>query len=375
MEKIVIIDPNEEGGHCNYCHSLSSILANENNEVVYVNREYKTQKKLSYTHIFLGYKEKSKYNKIKSYFNMYLSIKNYSSKNYLLHFQEINFYLMIVILLLRINNSKNLNAFFTLHNLQPHSSSIKEKIHDILVKNIFLSHKMFSKIFYHYGFFLEDKYYEKVNLPSVIREKMFFVPHHLFNSNIYNSKGTLSDNINILIFGVVRENKGILEFFKKLSDNNINVENIKFVVAGFFFDYPEKILKDIIDNSPNNISCTIINHFLSDDEKVDLFMNTDYILLPYKESFLAQSGIVIDAYQYQKPLITSSNIALTYLVEKEGTGYVYNNDNLQILFEKYIFDGYRYSNYLQNINKILKNKYSNKAIYDRYNSYYSSVKI
>ncbi len=103
-----------------------------------------------------------------------------------------------------------------------------------------------------------------------------------------------------------------------------------------------------------------------------MFKSAHYILLPYIDDFLAQSGVVMDAYQYKRPLIVSSNPSLKYLVTHELTGYLYDKENLKSFLEEKIHDQKQYDFYVENINDVLVNKYSDAPIRKRYMHTYSS---
>ncbi|NTW33613.1 MAG: hypothetical protein HGB12_13490, partial [Bacteroidetes bacterium] len=75
------------------------------------------------------------------------------------------------------------------------------------------------------------------------------------------------------------------------------------------------------------------------------------------DEFIAQSGVIIDAYQYHVPVIVSNNKSLSYLVRKDNSGFVYNDDNIAKIFLSEIHNDELYRYYINNIKKLLKTKY------------------
>lgn len=363
MSKILIVDPNSSGGHNTYCHSLSKILSENNNDIIYLNGE-SNKKEADYIHEIVNIPEKGIFNKLKKYYNFLKKIEFYFNSGYKVHFQVLNYQLMFVLILLIIKN--RITITFTLHNLIPHKLNLQEKIKNKLLFSL-LKRKSINKIFYHYEYLKNIDNSIVNNISLEIRNKMYFIPHHMFEKNInYEINLIKDDPVEILIFGVIRENKGIIQFFKLLQKKDVDIHNINFTLAGKFIDYSEEFLRKEL-NSLKNLNIKIINRFIDEKEKELLFLKSHYILLPYKTTFLAQSGLVLDAYQYKKPLIVSSNISLKYLVDGEKTGFSYDDNNLKKLFEKDIFSKYNYDILCNKITNVIENKYDSKSI----SSFYS----
>ena len=379
MNKIVIVDPNAYGGHNDFCRSLTLLLSGEDLEIIYVNREAKSDNSPEYNHIATGYPEQSFKNKIKSYINIFRHLKNFIEKGYTVHFQDLAPYMIPVVLLLLLLPPYKKNFYYTLHNVKPHQKSIKSIIVDKLVYLI-LRNKAFKKVFYHFEFIKMEDEIATNNIPAIVRKKMVFVPHHMFHNKIQDTKNmqtveSKNQDIIILFFGAIRRNKGLLEFFSLVNKVGVDMKGIRFIVAGEFSEYSESDLQKIIDRSEYKINIRIENRFVDDQEKEQMFNKAHYILLPYLDNFLAQSGVVMDAYRYQKPLIVSSNPSLKYLVTHELTGHLYNEKNLKSILEEEIYDQNKYDSYVQNIKDVLVNKYSDDQIRKLYMNTYSSESI
>lgn len=375
MNKLVIVDPNAYGGHNDFCRSLALLLSGKDSEIIYINRESRSDNSPYYNHIATGYPDQSFKHKIKSYITIFRQLKKFIDKGYAIHFQDITPYMIPVVSLLLLLPQTKKNFYLTLHNMKPHSKSLKSSIEYKLVY-LLLRNKAFKKVFYHFEFIQMENEFAVTNIPATVRKKMVFVPHHMFHNNMQNTNntqtvGSKDQDIIILFFGAIRRNKGLLEFFSLLNEAKIDTKGVTFIVAGEFSEYSESDLQKIIDQSEYKIDVEIENRFIDDQEKEQMFNKSHYILLPYLDDFLAQSGVLMDAYQYQKPLIASSNPSLKYLVTHEATGYLYDQENLKSLLEKGIYDQKQYDSYLQNINAALVNKYSDDPIRKRYMSTYA----
>ena len=127
MNKLVIVDPNAYGGHNDFCRSLSLLLSGKDVEIIYVNRESRSDNSPYYKHIATGYSEQSFKNKIKSYINIFQQLKILTKKGYAIHFQDITPYMIPVVSLLLLLPQTKKYFYLTLHNIKPHSKSIKSR--------------------------------------------------------------------------------------------------------------------------------------------------------------------------------------------------------------------------------------------------------
>ena len=370
MHKIVIVDPNAYGGHNDFCRSLALLLSGEDREITYINREPKADHSPYYHHIATGYQDQSFKNKIKSYIHIFLELKTLIKKGYAVHFQDISPYMIPVVSLLLLLPKNKKTFYLTLHNIVPHSKHVKDIIEYKLVYFLLCSNA-FKKVFYHFEFIKTDDYFVKKNIPAAVQKKMVFVPHHMFKKSIENRQTVNPKNLTILFFGTVRKNKGLLEFFSLVNKANINTQKITFIIAGEFSEYSKSDLQHIIEQSKYKIDIQIENRFVDDEEKKQMFQKAHYILLPYLNDFLAQSGVVMDAYQYKKPLIASSNPSLKYLITHESTGYLYDENTIKYILEEAIYNQEQYRIYIQNINNVLAGKYSDGQIRKIYLDTYS----
>jgi glycosyltransferase involved in cell wall biosynthesis len=116
----------------------------------------------------------------------------------------------------------------------------------------------------------------------------------------------------LLIYGQIREDKGIYEF---LVDERI--QRLKITIAGRIVD--RRVLT--ICNS----NYTFINEFLSLEQIHELFAQHDFLLLPYSPTYTGGAGPLKDGFAYATPVICPNWDLFREVVEVYGTGLLYNS--------------------------------------------------
>jgi len=159
----------------------------------------------------------------------------------------------------------------------------------------------------------------------------------------YDNKKT-----NLLIFGMLRQNKGIIKFlnnFIKLPFNN----NFNLLIVGKNYDLNENKINEIV-NSQGNINW--INNYIPDKDIKYFFNLSDYLILPYLKNMNSQSGPLKLAMGYNLPVITSKYGELGFFTKNYSVGEVFD----PYVFEsiKKVFLNLENTNYkyLNNIKKI-----------------------
>jgi glycosyltransferase involved in cell wall biosynthesis len=127
----------------------------------------------------------------------------------------------------------------------------------------------------------------------------------------------------VLFFGAIRRNKGLgllLEAIKDLSDRGR--VRPRLIVAGLpdrdgFDEYEEAICRlqigDLVDRRLN---------FVPEKDVAKYYSACDVVALPYEASFQAQSGILLDAYSHERPVVVTDVGGVGATVREDGTGEV-----------------------------------------------------
>jgi glycosyltransferase involved in cell wall biosynthesis len=121
----------------------------------------------------------------------------------------------------------------------------------------------------------------------------------------------------LLLFGTLRENKGTAVLLEALRHLGPELE-AEVVIAGSCTAAVEAELRATTATMAN---VRLELGFASHERQNELFGEASWLLLPYLE-FHAQSGVLLDAYAHEVPVIASDVGALGATVRADGTGIV-----------------------------------------------------
>jgi D-inositol-3-phosphate glycosyltransferase len=123
----------------------------------------------------------------------------------------------------------------------------------------------------------------------------------------------------MLFFGIIRKYKGLDILLEAFSDNRLQNQNLKLMVAGEFYE-EEKPYHDLIDKYNLSESVILDTKFIADNEVVNYFCAADIIVQPYKNA--TQSGVTQIAYHFEKPMLVTDVGGLKEIVPHNKAGYV-----------------------------------------------------
>lgn len=125
-----------------------------------------------------------------------------------------------------------------------------------------------------------------------------------------------SGKFNVLFFGRISPYKGIkylLDGFIKIINAGM-YDNISLTIAGsgeFDFD---------INPYKNYSQITILNQFITPSDLADLISQSSVVVCPYTDA--TQSGVVMSAFAFRKPVIATNVGGLPEMVEDRKTGII-----------------------------------------------------
>ncbi|MEC8611935.1 MAG: glycosyltransferase [Bacteroidota bacterium] len=202
------------------------------------------------------------------------------------------------------------------------------------------------------------------NIAEMIRfntRKEVLSLYHPINTNlpIFKEKAKAKNDLNlkdykyVTFVGLIRKYKGVQTFIKSI--NCIKDDNIKFIIAGEFYDSLNEY-KQLVDELNLSEKILIDNNFLELDRIRDYICASELIVQPYINA--SQSGITPLAYFYNKPLVVSKVRGLKEIINKDQSGEVFDKtpENLAKAILNCI-DEKRNQLYVSNIIKA-KNYYS-----------------
>lgn len=120
-----------------------------------------------------------------------------------------------------------------------------------------------------------------------------------------------------LFFGRINPYKG--------ADNLLEIvrlcPNIQFDVIGRV----DSQMHGIVDQLAKEKNVKLNNDYVTDAEMREAFVNCDWVIVPYNSA--SQSGIIIDAYKYSRPVIAFAVGAIPEQVDTDKSGYLVEAGN------------------------------------------------
>lgn len=179
--------------------------------------------------------------------------------------------------------------------------------------------------------------------------------HPLYEVNLsYYKRETSLKNLNIpnkptiLFLGYIKPYKGLETLIKAIPIINKTLPDAQFVVAGEAYYEIEM---------PTELPCLIYhNKYIPQSLLPHYFTIADVVVVPYRSA--TQSGIILLAYSYLKPVIASNINGLKEFVTEHKSGLLFEKENENDLAEKIIsFLQENRSHYVEDI-KELNKKYT-----------------
>lgn len=119
-------------------------------------------------------------------------------------------------------------------------------------------------------------------------------------------------NGSVLFFGRINPYKG--------ADNLVEIvrlcPDIQFDVIGRV----DPQMQDVVDQLAKEKNVKLNNDYVTDAEMREAFINCDWAIVPYNSA--SQSGIIIDAYKYSRPVIAFAVGAIPEQVDDGKSGYL-----------------------------------------------------
>ncbi|MGE5680410.1 MAG: glycosyltransferase family 4 protein [Bacillota bacterium] len=214
-----------------------------------------------------------------------------------------------------------MNTVFTCHNVYPHEASVFKKF---IYRHVYRSAK---KIIVHNKYAYDSlgrilkRNYEKV---SIIPHGNFIYYEELSRSQI-EVENTKRNNgrIELILFGVMREYKGLDKLLKALS--KIKNNDFRLKVCGradeeFRREY-EEMAKQLGLETKTEFNWAEVPN----EEVASVILSADIVVLPYRKIY--QSGALLLAYSFAKPVIVSCIEGFRDDVIQGVNGYIVDFDN------------------------------------------------
>lgn len=205
---------------------------------------------------------------------------------------------------------KKIKKVEVIHDVIPHSDSKGKK----------LANKVTCKLA-DYVLIRNQKYKEDVvKLYGVDKNNIITMPLWRF----YPPKQIDTSCDYFLFFGRIRKYKGL--------DNMIKIAKsspeVKFLIVGSSDEESKSEVK-ILEQLSNVI---VDDREVSDEEMEMYFKKAKAILIPYQNA--TQSGVIVDAYKYSRPVIAYNVGAVKEQINDKVTGFLIKENNIEEFVEK-----------------------------------------
>jgi alpha-maltose-1-phosphate synthase len=259
----------------------------------------------------------------------------------IVHIQE---RLPMFFLFLPLLKIKRKRLFWTVHdvNLLPLSEGFRGKM-EVLYRNSISQPYLLAK--YADGIIVHAQSLKEQLIAKKIDQNKIHVIHHLDygyllkcnnNSGIVDSDSKIKNDSYALFFGDITPWKGIdtLIAAAKIVREKLG-EKFGLVIAGrSYHEYMN--VKSMVKRDCNFVK--VIDKFVVSSEIPGLLRNSNFLVLPYNNSFqYSASGVIPLAYTFSKPVIVSDIPSIVEYVDHGKTGFIFESGN-SIQLANYIVD-------------------------------------
>ena len=284
------------------------------------------------------------------------------------------FYITDILLIKRLKR-KGIKIILTVHEVFPHKPFLGGKIDFNIMKMMYEK----ADLLLTHTETLKSELVERYNVGQervvVIPHGYFEYPENTLSVDSLRLKYYLpSDKKVLLFFGSIRQNKGL----------DILLKAMRGLTSDFFLlitgqsagasELPEEYYRELILTYGISDSVHWVNKYISEDEASEVFKIADAVILPYKRTFHAQSGVLNLAIGYEKPCVVSDVGGIGETVRNYGLGVVVEPESSEDLMrgikrlfnnaQSYGFKRYKEENSWDRVAGLLIEKYKKMAVGD-----------
>ncbi|OON88456.1 hypothetical protein BXO88_01300 [Oribacterium sp. C9] len=220
--------------------------------------------------------------------------------------------------------------FYYHEKLRKNGVKVVTTIHDLLPFNS----KFYDKFFHKKIYSKADKVITqaKMNITELInnfgtkKEHIEYIPHGHYmefaenatKEESLNALGLPDDRKIILFFGQIKKVKGVDVLLEAMADVAVKHPEALCLIAGKVWKDDFSIYQEIIDRKKLAANVRLDIKFI-DDEDIKFYFNAaDIVVLPYRQIY--QSGVVLLAYAYEKPVIATTEGEFLNVIKNKETG-------------------------------------------------------
>ncbi|MDZ7856205.1 glycosyltransferase family 4 protein [Sphaerotilus sp.] len=272
-------------------------------------------------------KVKKTFSMIKQFFDSTIKIneivKNSANKKIILHFNFPGLPALSILQFISVKN-KNVRLFFTVHDVLPHKWLFPDYLRGVEFLLLKMLYKIPNIIIVHH----ESQRVDLIKKFGMEAKKIKIAPHGVFGLSSAPLKYKKEDEYNLLCFGAIRKNKGVILAIKAVQALREQGFPVVLTIAGAAskgeLDYWVEC-KKAIDGSPDGI--LVHEGYVGDDELKKFFSNAHAILLPYVD-FHSQSGVATMALSNGRVIISTQSGGLSDLVNNKEYAFEIKNADI-----------------------------------------------
>lgn len=217
----------------------------------------------------------------------------------IIHFQwlpflEVSSIERVFLQLIKLVSSKS-KLLLTVHNIYPHNSSENSRIK--YKSRIALVEKFFDKFILH----LQVSKLEFCREFGIVESRCKVIPHGVFEPQNLNIKPyKRNEKIRLIMYGNQSYYKGSDILVDAIALLPVETQNqiCTTIVGKISNDY-----LSLLQDKAKNLNINIIPEFVSDEKLNQMILDSDVIVLPYRE--ISQSGVLLLALYFERPIICS----------------------------------------------------------------------
>ncbi|WP_288318170.1 glycosyltransferase [Xylanibacter caecicola] len=226
-----------------------------------------------------------------------------------------------IVLWIYNNTCSHTKLYLTIHNVYPHNQSDKQK------KGYHKRFLCIDRHFVGYLVHLQSSKDELVKEFNIAPSKITIAYHGIYVPEGFEVKECKpSEKINVILYGTQTKYKGadvFIKAYKQLPDR------YKTRISAKIVGRTDKNIYDSCIKDANDLGVEWINRFVDDKELYSAINDSDLILLPYRA--ITQSGVLLLALSYYKPIITTDLPSFRETLDGYPDNYFFEANNADAL--------------------------------------------
>ncbi|MEM4396778.1 MAG: glycosyltransferase family 4 protein [Candidatus Woesearchaeota archaeon] len=259
----------------------------------------------------------------------------------------------------------SIKKIYTIHDYIPHTgdysgSGYQYKFYMKVITNLKSTH---------YLLLSKRMQEEFISYYKINPEFCHYIYFGVFGSYLkFSTNKNIKHNYNILFFGRISPYKGIEYLIEATKLLKKEIPKLKTIIAGegeFYFD---------IEEIKSDYHFEIYNNYINNEQLANLLTNSSLVVCPYIDA--TQSGVIMTAYAFNKPVIATDVGSFKEYVIDGVTGFIVppkNSHKLAEAIKKIIMDKELYNNIVKNIYEIKEQKFSWKKSAEQILTLYNKI--